>query len=185
MPGPPPKPSGQRRRRNKTWIDRAVTTDKPLQPDEPPRTGKGSGTAAWFEYAASIGHDVPAGATRGQIIALVDEGLPDGEDVGWHPLARDWYRSLAESAQSQFYEPSDWQTARVLAELLSRSLKSGRVTAALVERWQVGATELLTTEGARRRARLELERTTEAGAAQEAGDVSELDEYRRRSRKSG
>jgi hypothetical protein len=180
MPGPPPKPSNQRRRRNKSWIDRAVTTDKPLRPDEPPRTGKGSTTEAWRVYCTSIGHNVPPGATRGQMIAMVDEGLPNGEEEGWHPLARDWYRSLAESAQSQFYEPSDWQTARVLAELLSRSLRSGRVTAALVERWQVGATELLTTEGARRRARLELERTTEQDGAQEAADVSELDLYRRR-----
>lgn len=181
MPGPPPKPAHQRRRRNKSWVDRAGTTDKRLKPEEPPRTGRGSGVEAWRNYAISIGHQVPDGATRGQIIAMVDEGLRSGEDPGWHPLARDWYRSLAESAQAQFYEPSDWQTARVLTELLSRSLRSGRVTAALVERWQVGATELLTTEGARRRARLELERQTDgAGQAQEAPVVSELDDYRRR-----
>ncbi|MBW3663562.1 MAG: hypothetical protein KY469_10720 [Actinobacteria bacterium] len=110
---------------------------------------------------------------------MVDEGLPSGESEEWHPLARDWYRSLAESAQSQFYEPSDWETARVLTELLSRALRAGKVTAALIERWQSGATELLTTEGARRRARIELDRSV-GGDEEEAADVSELDEYRRR-----
>lgn len=180
MPGPVPKDPKQRRRRNKaSWVDRATTTAKPVRAGEPPRSGAGSGTDVWREYATSLGHQVPANATRGEIITMVDEGLPSGESEEWHPLARDWYRSLAESAQSQFYEPSDWETARVLTELLSRALRAGKVTAALIERWQSGATELLTTEGARRRARIELDRSV-GGDEEEAADVSELDEYRRR-----
>ncbi|NUT04711.1 MAG: hypothetical protein HOV76_14625 [Hamadaea sp.] len=75
----------------------------------------------------------------------------------WHPMARDWYRSLGKSGQARFYQPSDWQTARVWAELLSRQLESGRPSAQMVAAWQQAATELLTTEGARRRARVELE----------------------------
>lgn len=179
--GPVPKPSSQRRRRNKSWITKANRSGAPVSPGEPPRAGKGSSTEAWRAYATSIGHDVPGEATRGQIIAMVDEGLD--EDTQWHPLARDWYRSLAESGQSKFYEPSDWQTARVLAELLSRALQRGKVTAALIERWQVGATELLTTEGARRRVRVELD--AKGGDEEEAADVSELDEHRRRRHRAG
>lgn len=78
-------------------------------------------------------------------------------DASWHDMARDWYESLATSGQARWYQPSDWQTARVWAELLSRQLASGRPSAQMVAAWQQAATELLTTEGARRRARIELE----------------------------
>lgn len=172
-------PVAQRRtrRRNKRWIDKVHVpgAPKPAAPGQPPRAGKGSSLAAWLEYAKSIGLEVPAKATRAEIFVLVDEG--PSIDSEWHPLARDWYRSLAESGQSIFYEPSDWQTARVLAELLSRALKAGKVTASLIERWQIGATELLTTEGARRRVRLELEHPAPEG---EEGDdnVTYLDQFR-------
>ena len=78
-------------------------------------------------------------------------------DDSWHSMAREWYQSLAESGQARWYQPSDWQTARVWAELLSRQLASGRPSAQMVAAWQQAAAELLTTEGARRRARVELE----------------------------
>lgn len=99
-------------------------------------------------------------------------------DESWHPIAADWFRSLGQSGQSAFYEPSDWQTARVWAELLSRQLASGRPSSQMIAAWAAGATELLTTEGARRRGRLELER----GAADEdeQASVTALDGYRER-----
>jgi hypothetical protein len=78
-------------------------------------------------------------------------------DDSWHGMARDWYESLATSGQARWYQPSDWQTARVWAELLSRQLASGRASAQMIAAWAGAATELLTTEGARRRARVELE----------------------------
>lgn len=40
---------------------------------EPPRAGRGSGLDAWVEYAESLDLEVPADATRDDIIALVDE----------------------------------------------------------------------------------------------------------------
>lgn len=82
-------------------------------------------------------------------------------DEAWHQMAREWYESLAESGQARWYQPSDWQTARVWAELLSRQLSGGRPSAQMVAAWQQAATELLTTEGARRRARIELEAPAE------------------------
>lgn len=97
-------------------------------------------------------------------------------DPGWHPLAGDWYRSLAESGQAVFYEPSDWQTARVWAEVLSRQLSGSRVSAQMIAAWASGATELLTTEGARRRGRLELQRSTVD--EDEAASVTALERYR-------
>lgn len=40
---------------------------------EPPRSGNGSGVAAWREYADAIGVEYPESATRDEIVALVDE----------------------------------------------------------------------------------------------------------------
>jgi hypothetical protein len=158
------------------WIDK-VNTIARGGPETPPRSGKGSSAAAWRSYAEALGFDLPSSLTRAQIIETL--GNRPGEWDEWHPLAREWFRSLSESAQRQLYEPSDWVTARILTELLSRALKAGKLTASLIERWQVGATELLTTEGARRRMRLELEAAPPADPAEEAA-VADLNEYRKR-----
>ncbi len=135
MPGPLPKPSTQRRRRNK--------------PDVPIVTA-------------------PAGRK-------VDVNRPD-PDPDWHPVASTWFRSLAESGQAIFYEASDWATATYVAEGMSRSLKAGRFSGQLFAAVMAASTELLTTEGARRRLRVELDRQqTQAVPA----SVSILAEYRR------
>jgi hypothetical protein len=92
-------------------------------------------------------------------------------DDSWHEMARDWYESLATSGQARWYQPSDWQTARIWAEILSRQLAGGRVSAQMIAAWAGAATELLTTEGARRRARVELE-TPDADEDEEAADAA-------------
>lgn len=131
--------------------------------------------------------------TKGTASAAV---APPSPDEGWHPVARRWFESLAVSGQSVFYEPSDWATAFVVAEAMSRELKPqpmsvGQGDAAHVEfvslppkgaslsAWLRAMTVLMVTEGDRRRLRLELEavKVTEEAAP----DVSELAEYRRRS----
>jgi len=101
--------------------------------------------------------------------------LPD-PDPNWHEIAVDWYLSLRESGQAAFYEPSDWAMARYAAELMSRGLSSdrppnGQYVAAL----NSVMTSLLTTEGDRRRARMELERKP---AGPKLASVSPLDAYR-------
>jgi hypothetical protein len=84
--------------------------------------------------------------------------LPEPDEL-WHPIASDWYLSLRESGQSQFYEPSDWAMARYAAELMSRLLSSDRApNGQLVAALDSVMARLLTTEGDRRRARIELER---------------------------
>lgn len=97
-------------------------------------------------------------------------------DDSWHQIARDWYDSLAKSGQAVFYEPSDWATARYVAEAMSRGLQASRFSAQLFAAVSSAMTELLTTEGARRRARLELERGGK-GEEKPAG-VTVLDDYR-------
>ncbi|MGA4964501.1 phage terminase small subunit [Streptomyces pseudogriseolus] len=105
--------------------------------------------------------------------------LPDlpEPDPNWHEIAIDWYLSLRESGQAAFYQPSDWAVARYAAELMSRGLSSdrppnGQYVAAL----NSVMTSLLTTEGDRRRARIELERKKPAGV--KLASVSPLDSYR-------
>jgi hypothetical protein len=95
--------------------------------------------------------------------------------ASWHRIARDWYRSLKESGQSQFYEPSDWQRAYYVAELISRSLSSHRVSSSLVTAVMSGMSDLLDTEASRRRVGLEITRRSQPKLA----SVSAMDDYRR------
>ncbi len=93
----------------------------------------------------------------------------------WHPLAADWYLSLARSGQAQYYEPSDWEYARTLAELLSRCLQAEKTPALLVTTVLSGMADLLVTEGARRRARMEIEKAP----AEPPASIEIMSRYRR------
>jgi hypothetical protein len=67
-------------------------------------------------------------------------------------------------------------TARYIAEAMSRNLAAARFSGQLFAAVMAGMTELLTTEGARRRARVELERVVKPD---EPASVSIMDTYRR------
>lgn len=56
-----------------SWIDRANQTQRP---EPPPKSGKGSSTKAWADYAEGLGYKIPTGATRADIIDLVEAGPP-------------------------------------------------------------------------------------------------------------
>lgn len=98
------------------------------------------------------------------IVATPPPLVPVG-DADWHPIAARWFASLADSGQSEFYEASDWAHAEFVAEAMSRNLANGRFSAQLFAAVLSGMTDLLTTEGARRRARFEIERELPAGGA--------------------
>lgn len=116
-------------------------------------------------------------------------------DTKWHPVAKRWYQSLRKSGQAAFYEPSDWATAYVIAESMSRELKpqplvvgSGKEAhmemvamppkGASLAAWLKAMSSLMATEGDRRRLHLELQRPAEPGEGEVAG-VTELATYRR------
>lgn len=102
--------------------------------------------------------------------------LPE-PDTLWHPIASDWYLSLRESGQAAFYQPSDWAVARYAADLMSKVLLSERgPNGQLVAALNSVMASLLTTEGDRRRARMELERKKPTGRCD--ADVTVLDDYR-------
>lgn len=113
----------------------------------------------------------------------------------WHPAARRWFESLAESGQSAFYEPSDWATAYVLAETMSRELRprvvgvtkdgdvikaSVPISGASLSAILKGCSTLGVTEGDRLRLRIELTPPQE-GDGNDGGDgtVSWIGEARR------
>lgn len=95
----------------------------------------------------------------------------------WHPIAKSWFTSLGESGQAQFYEPSDWQAARYVAEVMSKQLKAAKPSAQMFAALWSAMTDLLTTEGARRRVRLEIEREVDPDKV--PAGVTALDEYRK------
>lgn len=113
----------------------------------------------------------------------------------WHPIAKRWFDSLGASGQAAFYEPSDWATAELVAESMSRDLKpqvvgikeeTGEPVMAVIPlkgaslaAYLKAFTALLVTEGDRRRAHMELQRPS-PGSEEEMPDVSELAEYRQR-----
>jgi hypothetical protein len=118
------------------------------------------------------------GPKLAQVAAGPPADLPDlpEPDPLWHPIATDWYLSLRESGQAIFYEPSDWAMARYAAELMSRGLSSDRPpNGQYVSALDSVMARLLTTEGDRRRARIELERKP---AGPQLAAVKPLDAYR-------
>lgn len=126
--------------------------------------------------------------------AAVEVPEPDGD---WHEIAKRWFQSLGRSGQSQFYEPSDWAMAYLIAESISRDLKpqaigivedgpkAGEVVRAVIpmkgaslSAYLKAMTALMVSEGDRRRMRMEIERG-EGEEAEPAG-VTALNEYRRK-----
>lgn len=77
-----------------------------------------------------------------------------------HQIVRDIYNSMKTSAQSKYYEDSDWAYANFTLVFCDHLLKSSRPSGQLLATVQSMLTELLLTEGARRRVRLEVERNT-------------------------
>lgn len=77
-----------------------------------------------------------------------------GPDPDWHPLAQDLYLSAAESGQSDFYQKSDWLMWFSLCDDLSYYKKMGKRSGQMLQTIYASMTDLLVTEGGRRKARL-------------------------------
>lgn len=135
MPGPVPKRSEERRRRNE---------DVPID-------------------RAPVGQE--------------DVAIPP-PNPEWHPIAFEWYDSLARSGQSFYYEASDWATAVYVAHAMSENLMTNKFSAHLFQSVMAATSSLLTTEGERRRLRLELTRD-QGEEKQESAGVTALNDYRR------
>lgn len=115
-------------------------------------------------------------------------------DAKWHPVAKRWYEALAKSGQVTFYEPSDWATAFLIAESMSRDLnpqfvgitekgdlayESIPLKGASLGAYLKAMASLLVTEGDRRRLQIELDRP-EPSAPTVPSNVSDMSAARRK-----
>ena len=105
-----------------------------------------------------LGHNAPRDIDKAP--AGPGVGIPLG-DPTWHPVALGWFDSLFVSGQSRFYEQSDVAKARYVAQAMSKNLTQGNFSSVLFAAVISAASELLDTEGSRRKLRLELQRTEE------------------------
>jgi hypothetical protein len=97
---------------------------------------------------------------------------------GLHPAALRWYEALQQSGQSEYFEPSDWAAALYVAEAMTQNLNASRFSAQLFGVVWSAMDDLLTTEQARRRARIEVQR--ELGDVQpERPGITAIAEYRK------
>lgn len=97
----------------------------------------------------------------------------------WHPVARRWFESLAESGQCDLYEPSDWATACYVAHTMDRHLQaSGTLGQGMFSAVMSAANDLLSTEGARRRVQVETQRPNTDD--HEPAGLAAIAEYRKR-----
>lgn len=87
------------------------------------------------------------------VVKKPDLGLGDV-----HPIITDFWNSVAESAQSRYYEPSDWQYFRITLHFLNKLLNTGKPSAQMLTVVNQMLTDLLVAEGSRRRVRMEIER---------------------------
>ena len=103
---------------------------------------------------------------------------PPAEDRAWHPYAKQWFRALKKSGQAAFYQDSDWQEARIVAYLISKEMgRDSGPRAGMMDVIFSRADNLMTTEGARRRLRVELHAAKDNDDSKEA-TVSMIDQYR-------
>ncbi|QGH78007.1 terminase small subunit [Mycobacterium phage LoneWolf] len=93
--------------------------------------------------------------------------IPELGDISFngetHPLITDMYDSIKASAAVKYYEPTDWQFARLALFTLNQELIFARDNGKPVGAMKLTAinqmlSALLLTEGDRRRVRLEIER---------------------------
>ncbi len=83
--------------------------------------------------------------------------LPFGADQ----MVVDFYKSLQTSATARYYEPSDWEYARLTCFIMQTIVSSRKPSAEMFKALQTAMSNLLVTEGDRRRLRIEIERAKE------------------------
>jgi hypothetical protein len=105
------------------------------------------------------------------ITAIGTVEIPDLDIRNAHPMVVDLYESMKTSAQKIYYEPSDWQYARITLHFVNRLLKSTKPSAQMLASVNQMLTSLLLTEGDRRRVRIEVERQQAEGVVIDVADM--------------
>ena len=119
--------------------------------------------------AAKKGKDAPAPEVEVARLKArrYDGPIPVAADH-WLPQTRSWYNSLALSAQSELFEPSDWATAVNAAEAYDIFLRTHN--ASIFGSFVRLSERLGATVSDRRRARIEVEPPEPEDADEDAAD---------------
>lgn len=88
-----------------------------------------------------------------------------------HPIVQSMWDSLEQSAQSIYYEPSDWEFARYTMHFANQLLHSSRPSAQMLQVVNAAFADLLVSEGSRRRVRLEVERNKSTADVVDIADL--------------
>lgn len=96
-----------------------------------------------------------------------------------HQLITEMYESIKQSAAVQFYEPTDWQFARLTLFTLNQELIAAQHSGRPVGAMKLTAinqmlSSLLLTEGDRRRARIEIDRAPGEISGGKVLDVTDM-----------
>jgi hypothetical protein len=122
-----------------------------------------------------LGHLTKAEKSASTVVEVVGGVTIPAADASWHAYATAWYKSLSESGQVKQMEPSDWAAAQVVAGELTRMLGEELPNAAMFRAVWSAMNDLMTTEGARRRLKVEVNRRQLSAVA---APVAKLDDFR-------
>ena len=104
--------------------------------------------------------------------------VPDLMIADAHPFVTAFYNSLRKSAQRKYYEPSDWEYARLTLHFVNKLIWAEKPSPTLLASVNQMLSSLLVTEGDRRRVRIEVERQASAKNDENVVEISEI--YRKR-----
>ena len=108
-----------------------------------------------------------------RLAAVGSVGIPDLGIEDPHQVTAELYASLCSSAQSKYFEDSDWAYARFTLHFADKLLKNPRPSGQVLATVHSMLSDLLVSEGSRRRLRIEIERAPD-GVASNVIDIATL-----------
>lgn len=108
-----------------------------------------------------------------KVTAIGSVNIPDLGLDDPHEVTVGLYQALLDSAQSRYFEPSDWAYARFCLHFADKLVKQARPSGQVLATVHSMLSDLLVSEGSRRRFRIEIERA-DVGAENNVLDIATL-----------
>jgi len=90
-------------------------------------------------------------------LPAANASTPPEADESWHPVIRHWWAGIVNAPQAELFTSSDWGLCLYLAHRESVNLQQSRPSAQASALFLAAQSDLLTTEGSRRRLRVEVD----------------------------
>lgn len=100
-----------------------------------------------------------------------------GMNSRWCPAAKRIWKSFKESEQSKFFQSTDWAWLHWQCDLITKAMEASKPPAQLIAGINAELSNLLVSEGARRRLQLELHRPADE-INDAAGNLEVMAEWR-------